>query len=83
MSVFVAIRNYFGGLESISLDTLNMVDVSKDKIKVRKSLWFFTNNDNSRMLFLENFISTLEILKLLKSPQPFKMPSLLSISQIR
>ena len=35
--VFVAIGNYFEGLESISLDTLNMNNVSNAKIKVRKN----------------------------------------------
>ena len=39
--VFKAIGEYFGGLEEIALDTLNLIDCSKAKIQVRKNLCGF------------------------------------------
>ena len=40
-SISVAIEAYFGGLGSISLDTLNMINCSKAKIKVSQNLFGF------------------------------------------
>ena len=57
--VFVEFGNYFGGLESISLDTLNMINVLKAINKSKKNLSGFILatiefKDESRVNFYLN-----------------------------
>ena len=40
-SIFEVIGAYFGGLESIALETLNLIECSEARIKVRKNLCGF------------------------------------------